>query len=88
MRAGQHVLRQRAWRWGRWLGRGIVWCAAAAPDPDGPGPFRFGDPDQTTAMLQAAGFTDVTMTLHQADQPLGGSGASGGGGSQGLIASW
>jgi len=45
-------------------------------DPDGPGPFRFGDPDQTTAMLQAAGFTDVTMTLHQADQPLGGSGAS------------
>ncbi|WP_088311127.1 class I SAM-dependent methyltransferase [Novosphingobium sp. B 225] len=44
-------------------------------DPDGPGPFRFADPEATGAMLRAAGFVDVDFRPHRADQPLGGSGA-------------
>lgn len=45
-------------------------------EPDGPGPFRFGDPDTTRAMLEAAGWSDVGFVPHRADQPLGGAGAN------------
>lgn len=44
--------------------------------PDGPGPFRFADPDATRAMLEAAGWTGVSLTAHRADQPLGGAGST------------
>jgi SAM-dependent methyltransferase len=46
------------------------------PEPDAPGPFRFGDAEATTAMLEAAGFSDVTVTEHRADQPFGGPGST------------
>lgn len=45
-------------------------------DPDGPGPFRFADPEATGTMLRAAGFSAVSFAPHQADQPFGGAGAS------------
>ncbi|WP_374528520.1 class I SAM-dependent methyltransferase [Novosphingobium sp.] len=45
-------------------------------DPSGPGPFRFADPQATGAMLEAAGFSDVSFTPHRAEQPLGGAGSS------------
>ncbi len=47
-----------------------------APEPDAPGPFRLGNPDATSAMLSAAGFKDVRVTDHMADQPFGGPGAT------------
>lgn len=46
------------------------------PDPDAPGPFRFGDAAATKAMLEAAGYTGVTVSEHRADQPFAGEGAS------------
>ena len=62
-----------------WIGvvGGIIGQFVEVPqrDPDGPGPFRFADPEATGAMLRAAGFTDVEFALHRADQPLGGKGA-------------
>lgn len=45
-------------------------------DPDGPGPFRFANPDATRAMLERAGFTDVTMQLHTGEQCLAGPGST------------
>lgn len=45
-------------------------------DPEGPGPFRFADPVATGAMMEAAGWRDVSFAPHRADQPLGGAGAS------------
>jgi SAM-dependent methyltransferase len=47
-----------------------------APEPDAPGPFRLGDPIATSAMLTAAGFKNVHITDHVADQPFGGPGAT------------
>ena len=47
-----------------------------APEPDAPSPFRLGDPAATSAMLSAAGFKDVRVTDHAADQPFGGPGAT------------
>lgn len=44
-------------------------------DPDGPGPFRFGDPEATREMLEAAGWGDVRCIPHRAVQPLGGAGS-------------
>lgn len=41
---------------------------AAAPDPTAPDPFSLGDPTTTTAILQAAGFVDVTLT--DVDRPV------------------
>jgi SAM-dependent methyltransferase len=45
-------------------------------DPDGPGPFRFADPEATREMLESAGWRDVRCIPHRAVQPLGGAGAS------------
>lgn len=45
-------------------------------DPAGPGPFRFADPEATTNLLRAAGFAEVSVAPHQAEQPLGGAKAS------------
>lgn len=62
-----------------WIGvvGGIISQFVEVPqrDPDGPGPFRFADPEATGAMLRAAGFTDVDFQPHRAEQPLGGTGA-------------
>lgn len=44
-------------------------------NPDGPGPFRFADPQPVTAMLEAAGWRDVEFSPHRGFQPLGGAGA-------------
>ncbi|MDE2561437.1 MAG: class I SAM-dependent methyltransferase [Sphingomonadales bacterium] len=44
-------------------------------DPAGPGPFRLCDTDATKAMLEGAGFTEVSFTEHAAEQALGGQGA-------------
>lgn len=41
-----------------------------------PGPFRFGDPEATREMLEAAGWTGVRCIPHRAVQPLGGAGAT------------
>lgn len=45
-------------------------------DPAGPGPFRFGDPEATREMLEAAGWVDVRCIPHRSEQALGGRGAS------------
>lgn len=46
------------------------------PDPTAPGPFRFGDAQATSAMLAAAGFSNVVAEPIEQLQPLGGPGAS------------
>ncbi len=43
------------------------------PDPDGPGPMRFAEPGKLTALVAAAGFTDVTETIHSFPAPYHGS---------------
>ncbi|WP_284124308.1 class I SAM-dependent methyltransferase [Parerythrobacter aestuarii] len=45
-------------------------------DMDGPGPFRLCDTAATTAMLEGAGFSDVSVETIEQLQPLGGPGAS------------
>ena len=45
---------------------------ASPPDPRAPGPFAFADPDYITAILEGAGYRDVTVTavdrtVHLAD---------------------
>lgn len=45
-------------------------------DLDGPGPFRFADPDRTRAMLEGAGFHDVVINPWTGDQPLAGEGST------------
>lgn len=47
-----------------------------APEPDGPGPFRLGDPAATTAMLERAGFRDVSVARHEAEQSFAGPGST------------
>lgn len=44
--------------------------------PDDPGPFRLANPRATRAMLQSAGFVDVSLDLWKGLQPLGGEGSS------------
>lgn len=57
---------------------GIVgkYVEVTPPDPEGPGPFRLADEDATRAMLEDAGFTDITIQQWTGDQYLGGEGAS------------
>jgi len=40
------------------------------PEPGAPGPFAFADPERVRGILDAAGFTDVTLTPHE--QKIGG----------------
>lgn len=46
------------------------------PDPLAPGPFRFADQGSTCAMLERAGFSNVSVEAVEQAQPLGGPGAS------------
>ena len=41
------------------------------PEPTAPGPMRFADIAATIAMLEAAGFRDVTCHVHDTIQPIG-----------------
>lgn len=41
------------------------------PDPTAPGPMRFADVEATTAMLEAAGFSDISCHVHDALLPIG-----------------
>lgn len=43
----------------------------APPPPDAPGPFAFANPERTTAILEAAGLTDVRFTPVDATMPMG-----------------
>lgn len=44
---------------------------AGPPDPDGPGPFRFADPEGLARLLRAAGFGDVACAPVARDLVLG-----------------
>lgn len=51
-----------------------VASVAALPSegpPDGPGPFAFADPERLRAILDAAGFVDVTLSPEDIELPLG-----------------
>lgn len=41
------------------------------PDPDAPGPFSMANPEKTLALLDAAGFTDITIDAVERDILLG-----------------
>ncbi len=41
------------------------------PDPPAPGPMRFADIEATIAMLEVAGFSDVTCEVHDTLLPIG-----------------
>lgn len=41
------------------------------PDPTAPGPMRFANIEATLAMLEEAGFRDVTCHVHDTIQPIG-----------------
>jgi SAM-dependent methyltransferase len=45
------------------------------PAPGAPGPFSFGDPDHVRAVLDAAGFGNVTVDAHETSLLLGGVGS-------------
>jgi SAM-dependent methyltransferase len=42
------------------------------PDPDAPGPCRYGDPSRLLALLEAAGFCDCTARTWRGDLQIGG----------------
>lgn len=46
------------------------------PDPTAPGPFRFADPDGFRAILEKAGYRDVTIEAWRGPQLVGGPGAT------------
>lgn len=46
------------------------------PDPTAPGPFRFADPDGFRAILEKAGYGDVTIEPWRGPQLVGGPGAT------------
>jgi hypothetical protein len=50
--------------------RGLI-PPSAAPDPDAPGPFSFGDRDRIVRILGEAGFTDTAITPFDAVIPFG-----------------
>lgn len=62
--------------WFREIGR-ILGNYLSLPShaPDDAGPFRLSDPVQTRAILERAGFIDVTTDLWKGQQPLGGRGS-------------
>ena len=45
-------------------------------EPDAPGPFRFADPEATRAMLEQAGFDDISLEIWEGEQPFAGIGAT------------
>lgn len=44
----------------------------APPDPDAPGPCRYGDPARLAALLEHAGFADAASTTWRGELPVGG----------------
>src|SRR6185436_20928056 len=50
--------------------KGIV-PPMAAPDPEAPGPFSFGDRGRVTRILTAAGFTDIAIAPFNASVAFG-----------------
>ena len=44
--------------------------------PDAPGPFRLADAEATRALLEEAGFDDISLEIWEGEQPFAGVGAS------------
>lgn len=52
------------------------YVAVPPQDPEGPGPFRLTDESATKAMMEQAGFSNITIRRWEGDQYIGGKGSS------------